>query len=787
MDPDQAVRLEQLQAGLEQELLHERVPDLHRRALALALLVELRARHGGAVDAVAAGARADVDHGVPCSARRAAEDAIRLEQPERERVHQAVAVERCVEGDLARDRGNADAVAVPGDPGHHSLEQPRGPRMRRIAESQRVHRGDRPRAHGEHVAQDAAHSRCGALIRLDVARMVVALHLEGDGQAATDVDHTGVLAGTLQYPRTLCREVPEQAPARLVRAMLAPHGGKDAQLHDVRVAPEHLADARILVLREAVRRYDLGGAGRHGSRNIPDRKPGGVTTDLRKGCKKPPVALRSGSMTRVEGEDQSRLAEAERRQRILSEVSRVLLDYVGPDEIEPLRRIVHQVTDALANDWCAFALVQPDGTLKNVATYHPDPRQRELAKKLDVLVPPRRWDVGPAELNPFLERRPIVTEEITDEMLRAAIPSEDAFQALKEIGLTSAIVVPMFDGSEPLGRLLLASTGKGRRYSNEDVDFAYSLAGRAALGVRNARLVRELARQRDIQSHERAEADRRFAELRAVFDSDPNGIALFDAAGVLRMASHRIEEIFGLPLRAMYGQRFDEIYHQKLAQVAAQDREAMLERVRGIFANQETRAHDEIELERPHHRWLTRSSVPVRGGSGEYLGRLVVYVDVTEQRELDRQRSDFLTVAAHELRTPLTPLSMYLHSIERRLKRGQSIGGELVSKARRQVERLGKLVEDLLDVSRLESRRMQLSSADVEMNELADDVVADFRAQTRNHDVFLRRAGVPVVVEGDRERLEQVLVNLISNAIKYTPQGGRITVSVDRAGADARA
>ena len=129
---------------------------------------------------------------------------------------------------------------------------------------------------------------------------------------------------------------------------------------------------------------------------------------------------------------------------------------------------------------------------------------------------------------------------------------------------------------------------------------------------------------------------------------------------------------------------------------------------------------------------------------------------------------------------------MYLHSIERRLKRGQSIGGELVSKARRQVERLGKLVEDLLDVSRLESPRMQLISADVEMNELADDVVADFRAQTRNHDVFLRRAGVPVVVEGDRERLEQVLVNLISNAIKYTPQGGRITVSVERAGADAR-
>src|SRR2546425_224961 len=193
------------------------------------------------------------------------------------------------------------------------------------------------------------------------------------------------------------------------------------------------------------------------------------------------MAFPSGSMTHVGGEDRSRLAEAERRQRILSDVSRVLLDYVGPDEIEPLRRIVHQVTEAMANDLCAFTL-------------------------------------------------------------------------------------------------LPASTGKGRRYSKDDLDFAYSLAGRAALAVRNARLVAELARQRDIQSQERSEADRRFAELRAVFDSNPNGIALFDARGLLRMASLRIEEIFGIPLRAMYGQRFDEIYRQKLAQVVSHDREAMLDR-----------------------------------------------------------------------------------------------------------------------------------------------------------------------------------------------------------------
>ncbi len=353
-----------------------------------------------------------------------------------------------------------------------------------------------------------------------------------------------------------------------------------------------------------------------------------------------------------------RLQEAERHQRILSEVSRSLLDYVGADPIEPLRRVVKQVAEALG-DWCSFSLVQPDGTLHNVATYHPDPHQRELEVKLNALSPPQQWNAGPGELNALVQNRPVVVEQVTDEMLRAASPSEEALQAVREVGLTSAITSPMYDGQKPLGTMLLASVGPGgRRYSNDDIDFAVSLAGRAALAVRNAKLVGEIAQERDRQRSERVEAERRFAELRAVIDSDPNGIALFDASGRLRLASHMIEEIFGIPLRAMYGGHYEDIYRRKLQHAVSRDREAMLARLQQIFADREARAVDEIELERPKPRFLKRTSVPVNGPSGEYLGRLVAYADVSEQRELDRQRAEFLTVAAHELRTPLTPLSM---------------------------------------------------------------------------------------------------------------------------------
>jgi PAS domain S-box-containing protein len=479
------------------------------------------------------------------------------------------------------------------------------------------------------------------------------------------------------------------------------------------------------------------------------------------------------------------LAEAERRQRILSEVSRVLLDYVGPDEIEPLRRVVDQVTAAMGNDWCAFALVQPDGTLRNVATYHPDPRQRQLEQKLNALIPPSRWDKGPAELNALVQRRTIVTENITDEMLRAAVPGDEAFAAIKEVGLTSAVVAPMFDGNEPMGTLLLATTGSSRKYTKDDADYAFALAGRAAQAVRNARLVGELAQERDRQRRERQEADRRLAEMRAVFDSDPNGIALFDSEGVLRMASRKIEEIFGIPLRSMYGGHYEEVYAKKLKQAQARHFDSMFQRVREIFADQEARSVDEVELERPRHRWLRRMSVPVGGAGGEYLGRLVVYIDVTEQRELDRQRSDFLTVAAHELRTPLTPLSMYLQNIQRRLARGDGVDPELITKARRQVERMSRLVEDLLDVSRLESHRLQLAREPVDICELAQQVVVDFRAPGQ-HQIGTHCGTPKVMVQGDRERLEQVLVNLIQNAVKYSPLGGQIVVRVDVEGAEAR-
>ncbi len=195
---------------------------------------------------------------VALARRGALEDAVGLQHADGEGVHQAVAVVRLVEGHLAAHRGHADAVAVAGDARHHAVEQPPRLRVLRAAEAQRVQVGDGPRAHGEDVAQDAAHAGGGALVGLDVAGVVVRLHLEGHRVAVADGHHAGVLARPHQHVGAGGGELLQVNARRLVRAVLAPQHREDAQLEQVGVAPQQLHDALVLVGLEPVLRDDLG-------------------------------------------------------------------------------------------------------------------------------------------------------------------------------------------------------------------------------------------------------------------------------------------------------------------------------------------------------------------------------------------------------------------------------------------------------------------------------------------------------------------------------------------------
>ena len=177
--------------------------------------------------------------------RSGVENGVGPGDPDRHRVDQNVAVVALVKADRASHRRYAERIAVIADPGHDAGDQAPGFGMLGRAEAQQIEAGDRPRAHCEYVAQDAADPGRRALVRFDERRVVVALHLEDTGLAVADIDHAGVLAGALDHPRRPSGQLAQVRSRRFVRAVLVPHRRHDSEFGKRRRAPDQRDEALI--------------------------------------------------------------------------------------------------------------------------------------------------------------------------------------------------------------------------------------------------------------------------------------------------------------------------------------------------------------------------------------------------------------------------------------------------------------------------------------------------------------------------------------------------------------
>lgn len=156
-----------------------------------------------------------------------------------------------------------------------------------------------------------------------------------------------------------------------------------------------------------------------------------------------------------------------------------------------------------------------------------------------------------------------------------------------------------------------------------------------------------------------------------------------------------------------------------------------------------------------------------------------------EAQEAIRVRDDFLSIASHEIKTPLTTLTLRLEQALRRLRAGENVDAGILDRALSQVDRLTVLTNDLLDVSRIAAGRLTLRREPVALNDVVREAAAAARSDTGKHAITLEEQGGEVVVEGDRGRLLQVVASLLDNAIKYTPRGGPIRVSLSRRDGEA--
>jgi two-component system phosphate regulon sensor histidine kinase PhoR len=185
------------------------------------------------------------------------------------------------------------------------------------------------------------------------------------------------------------------------------------------------------------------------------------------------------------------------------------------------------------------------------------------------------------------------------------------------------------------------------------------------------------------------------------------------------------------------------------------------------------------EIELSEGKWFRINAVRLREGQQGVLGSILVFHDITEIKRLETIRSDFVANVSHELRTPLTAIRGYVETLLYAPPPDPEDSRQFLTIIDRHSERLTRLTEDLLTLSDLESGRAQLSLALVDASQLIQRVLEIFLDRAEKKQIELRRVLEPGALQimGDLDRLQQLFINLVDNAVKYTPPGGRVMIS----------
>ncbi len=258
--------------------------------------------------------------------------------------------------------------------------------------------------------------------------------------------------------------------------------------------------------------------------------------------------------------------------------------------------------------------------------------------------------------------------------------------------------------------------------------------------------------------------------LRNITTAAPTGLWMSNEVGLLTYVNQTWVDWVGLSYEKQLGAGW-------LASVLDQDREKVRQKFLRATVHQEV---FEVEFRIVHVdgtiHWCVATGKPQYDKSEKFTGYIGACVDITEQKHLQQQKDDFIGIASHELKTPVTSIKAYTQILERMLlKKGEEKEAGMIGKMDAQINRLTSLIGDLLDVTKINSGKLQFNDRDFDFNELVNETVEDLQRTTEQHELIENLLDIGIIY-GDRERIGQVITNLISNAIKYSPQASQIII-----------
>ena len=408
-----------------------------------------------------------------------------------------------------------------------------------------------------------------------------------------------------------------------------------------------------------------------------------------------------------------------------------------------------------------------------VLTLRERDRLRPLASRGLMLDPGTRLD---PELHPYVRkaiesRKPIVGDGSEWEQ---GEPAE----------LTGVhYIVPLVSSGEVVGTLHLGSLDSVQllqladveraspRFTFDTIDAAFldALSGYAGAALANVRLFEANLEER--------------ARLQTVVESIPEGVVVYNTRGEILLANTAAHRITGLPWVNLNTDSRPYRVRDLAGQIVSRSEWPFFRAVR----TGRTVVNDVFILDfGDHRRFIEFNVVPVPSRDSKAASFVGTMQDVTERVEQETRREELLSVASHELRSPLTPLTGFLQMIRRQIDRGESVDASLVGRAEHQVSRLSRLLETLLDVTRLESGRMDLNLETTDLRDVVGRIVELWRAHPRHIEFGLHLPSHPVMASVDADRVDQVLANVVDNAVKHSADGGRISVHLELQGESAR-
>ena len=277
----------------------------------------------------------------------------------------------------------------------------------------------------------------------------------------------------------------------------------------------------------------------------------------------------------------------------------------------------------------------------------------------------------------------------------------------------------------------------------------------------------------DITDRKAAEEAMRTSEahLRAIFTQARAGVAQTDLQGRYIMMNQRYCELLGYDEQELIGKDMAALVHPEDRAALEQELMALIETGTPYETEKRHICKDGSLV------WLHNSTTRVADRDTNVQFILTVSIDITQQKAAEHQKDEFISIASHELKTPVTSVKAYSEVLREKFRRaGDSESEIMMAKMDGQIDRMANLIRDLLDTSRITEGKLKLDKTTFDLKGLITETVEMIQYTTRRHQLELRLGALPPYT-GDRERIGQILVNLLGNAVKYAPDSDKIIIS----------